>query len=236
MRKITSLFLLLLRFKRIRFWFVKIRYSFLKNKIRIKQDGSSSIGEKTISHNLDAFKNLPAAFGCGERMGLLIYPVVSYYSFYSIDKTKLKVLIVGCRTEDDIYWMRSYGFRQTMGFDLFSYSKNILVGDIHQTDFADASFDVVLLGWMISYTKDPAAVIMECRRILKKDGIIGIGIDHDPKQDNNNIKAPRVNSLNSTSDIITLLDSTISHKVFLEYNHYNQQYNDFSTTVVSICK
>ncbi len=115
-----SNYLLLLRIRRIRFLVVKYRYLFLKNKLRIKNDGSSSIGQKTIVHNLSAFAT-DAAFGCGERMGLLIYPVVAFYSFMNVDKSTKKVLIVGCRTEDDIFWMKSYGFIDTMGFDLFSY-------------------------------------------------------------------------------------------------------------------
>jgi SAM-dependent methyltransferase len=233
---LSSILYPFLRFKYIRYRVVKFRYLFFNKRIRIKQDVSASTGEQTITHNLDAFKNLAAAFGCGERMGLLIYPLVGYYSFYKIDKSKLRVLIVGCRTEDDIYWMRAYGFTQTIGLDLFSYSRNILVGDIHKTDFEDASFDIVLLGWMISYTKNPAEVIRECRRILKKDGLLGIGIDHDPKQNNNDIKPPRVNTLNSTADIISLLDSVIHHKVVFEYNHYNQHNDDLSTSVISICK
>jgi SAM-dependent methyltransferase len=224
-----------LKFKRIRLWWVKIRYRILKKRMRFLQDRSSSIGEQTIKHNLTAFDS-DAAFGCGERMALLIYPVVGYYGYSSIRKCEVKILIVGCRTEDDIYWMRSYGFSNTIGFDLFSYSDNVLVGDIHKTNFENASFDVVLLGWMISYSKEPTKVINECRRILKTGGLLGIGIDHLPNQNNDNLLPPRVNTLNSTADIIALLNSTINHKVLFEYDHYNAKNNDFSTTVVSICK
>lgn len=233
---ISSIFIPLLKFKRIRYWFVKKRYQLLKNKIKVNTENSSSVGERTIAHNLGAFEHLGAVFGCGERMGLLIYPVIAFNSYYSINKSKQKILIVGCRTEDDIYWMRSYGFYHTIGFDLFSYSNNILVGDIHKTDFENESFDVILLGWMISYSKDPETVIKECRRILKTGGLIGIGIDHDPNQDGIKIQPPRVNPLNSTTDIISLLDSTIKHKVLFEYDHFNEKDNDYSTAVISICK
>ncbi|MEO8414436.1 MAG: class I SAM-dependent methyltransferase [Ginsengibacter sp.] len=228
-------FIPFLRFKNIRFWFVKKRYSLLKKNMRFKKDGSNSIGEKTIEHNLSAF-NSDAAFGCGERMGLLIYPVIAFYNYYTIDKSRKQVLIVGCRTEDDIYWMKSYGFTQTFGFDLFSYSPSVLIGDIHKTDFEEERFDVVLIAWMISYSSDPETVIKECRRILKPGGLLGIGIDHNPNQDYNNIKAPRVNTLNTSQELISLLNSTINHKVLFEYDHYNIKDNDHSTTVISICK
>ncbi len=225
----------ILRYEKIRFFVAKKRYKYLKKNIRFIKDGSSSIGDDTIKHNFGALDS-DAAFGCGGRMALLIYPVLAYYGLSTIDRGKKKILIVGCRTEDDILWMKSYGFNQTKGFDLFSYSKHVLVGDIHKTDFENETFDVVLLGWMISYTKDPVTVVKECRRILKTGGLLGIGIEHNPNQINENLGTLRVNPLNSTGDIISLFDSTIKHKVLFEYDHYNQKDNDFSTTVISICK
>jgi SAM-dependent methyltransferase len=227
-------FIQFLSIRKIRFWVVKTRYSLLKKNMKFLKTGSDNIGEQTVAHNLSAFMT-DAAFGCGERMGLLIYPVIAFYSFETIIKYEKRVLIVGCRTEDDIYWMKSYGFSQTLGFDLFSYSRHVLIGDIHKTDFENEKFDVVLLGWMISYSKDPEIVIKECRRILKPGGLLGIGVDHDPNQNVNGIKPPRVNTLNSSKDIINLLDSNIKHKILFEYDHYNIKDNDHSTTVISIC-
>lgn len=231
-------FITSLRIERIRFWYVKLRYRLLKKNMRFLGDYSSTIGDQTIDHNLSAFES-DAAFGCGGRMGLLLHPVIAYNSLSTIDRSKLKILMVGCRTEDDIFWMKSYGFEQTIGFDLFSYSKHVLIGDIHQTDFQDATFDVVILGWMISYTKDPATVVKECRRILKTGGLLGIGLEHNPKQNDLEIinnETVRVNTLNSTSDIITLFDKSFEHKVLFEYDHYNDNDNDFSTVVITKCK
>jgi SAM-dependent methyltransferase len=228
-------FITLLKFRPLRYLLIRFRYALLKNRMRFHQGGSASIGEQTIKYNLSAF-DVGAGFGCGQRMGLLIYPLVAYNSFYKIDKGSKKVLMVGCRTEDDIYWMRAYGFSQTLGFDLFSYSDRVLVGDIHKTDFEDESFDILILGWMISYTKDPAQVFKECRRILKPGGLFGVGIEHNPAQDNNNIQAPRVNTLNSTKDLIGLMNDTMKHKVFFEYDHENENVGDFSTAVVTIVR
>ena len=225
----------ILKYTKLRFLVVRIRYFFLKKKMRFNKHGSDNIGEATISHNLSAF-NYNGGFGVGQRMGLLIYPVIAYNTFYTIDRSELKVLLVGCRTEDDIFWMRSYGYSQAVGFDLFSYSDNIIVGDIHKTEFTSQSFDVVLLGWMISYTKDPAGVVKECRRILKPGGLLGVGLEHNPNQDNANVAPPRVNTLNSTLDIISLLNSSIDHKVLFEYDHHNDTVGDFSTVVITICK
>lgn len=224
-----SILFSLLRFYPIRLKYVQFRYWYKKNRMKFSKEQSSNIGEQTIAHNLSAFEQSPSAvFGCNGRMGLLIYPVISYYVD---DRWKLNVLIVGCRSEDDIFWMRSYGFSKTIGFDLFSYSSYILVGDIHNTSFEDNSFDVVLLGWMISYSKDPACVVNECRRILKTEGLLGIGLDHNPNQDIEGIRPPRVNTLNSSTDIIDLLDSNMKHKVVFEYDHYPE--GDYRCVVIS---
>jgi SAM-dependent methyltransferase len=194
--------------------------------MRFGNYNNESIGETTVKHNLTAFDMPRAAFGCGGRMELLIYPIVSYFRK---NRASIRILVVGCRSEDDIFWLKSYGFSDTYGLDLFSYSKHILIGDIHNTDFADKTYDVVLLGWMISYTKDPGLVFKECKRILKDDGLLGVGLDHNPKQAAEGIKAPRVNTLNSTADIKKMLDASISNKLVLEYDHY---YGDDDRCVV----
>ena len=225
----------ILKNTKVRKWFVKLRYLALKQKMKFNRSGSSSIGEDTIEHNLNAF-NESGGFGVGQRMGLLLYPVIAHDSFYTVKKEDKKVLLVGCRTEDDIYWMRAYGYKQAIGYDLFSYSKNILVGDIHNTDFEDQSFDVVILGWMISYTKDPETVFKECRRILKTNGLFGIGLEHNPNQIDDNLPSPRMNPLNTTSGIKKLLDATMNHSVLFEYDHENDHVGDFSTAVVTIVR
>ncbi len=188
---------------------------------------NADVGPTTVEYNLTAF-NYDAAFGCGGRMGLLIYPIIPYYRF----NKNVKILIVGCRTEDDIYWLRSYGYNKTLGFDLFSYSNKVLLGDIHDTDFDDDSFDVVLLGWMISYSKNPKQVIKECVRITKKEGLIGIGIDHDPDQGKDVItdEGPRVNELNNADELIDLFAIT-KNKVVFNYDHQGQ--SDHAIAVIT---
>ena len=102
---VGRLFLPFLRFYRLRYWIVRIRYAVLKRNMRFAEYRTPQIGEKTVSHNLSAFKYPRAAFGCGGRMGLLIYPIIGYFTK---DREKQKILAVGCRTEDDIYWLRAY--------------------------------------------------------------------------------------------------------------------------------
>lgn len=144
----------------------------------------------------------PSAFGMGGRMSIVLYPVASLLHH---SQTK-KILLVGPRTEDDIFWAKGLGLNP-VGLDLMSYSPYIRLGDIHKTDFDDNQFDAIILGWMISYSSNPEQVIRECNRILKPNGFLGIGIESNKeikmgaKLDENNV---RVNYLNSAIDMIIL--------------------------------
>jgi SAM-dependent methyltransferase len=216
-----------LKLNKVRYWYVTRRFKKLKKNLRFHESISDDVGINTIKHNLTAF-DVAAGFGCGGRMNILIFPIAAIYVNL---EHKTKILIVGCRTEDDIFWMKSYGFNDTLGFDLFSYSDLVVTGDIHKTDFADNTFDVVLLGWMISYSKNPEAVFKECARIIKPNGHLGVGLDHNPTQKDENIGNLRMNYLNSAGDITKVLDDNIQHKPFLTYDHTNE--NDYRSVVIT---
>jgi SAM-dependent methyltransferase len=227
-QKIRRAFWSLLKHYDIRYFVVNLRYMFLKKNMKFGNYENESIGELTVKHNLSAFNFKRAAFGCEGRMELLIYPLVSYFRN---NRESVKILVVGCRSEDDILWLKAYGFTNTVGLDLFSYSKHILIGDIHNTGFPEKTYDVVLLGWMISYSKDPLTVFKECNRILKDGGLLGVGLDYNVNQDAEGIKPPRVNTLNSTGEIKKVLDAAAKNKVFVEFDHDYE--NDARCVVIS---
>jgi SAM-dependent methyltransferase len=184
-----------------RFVICKTRWFWLKKNMRFLQQTSESVGTDTIAHNLNAF-NYNAVFGMGRRMSLLLFPTAA------VLKDRLdsaRVLIVGPRSEDDIFWAKALGLRNTIGIDLFSYSPFIRLADIHESGLPSRSYDAVLLAWMISYSSDPARVVEECKNLLKPGGYLGIGIESNPAQKVTGVRPPRVNSLNSTADLIELV-------------------------------
>jgi hypothetical protein len=191
----------------VRLRICKWRWIFLQKRLRFYHGSTTagSIGQETVKHNLSAFE-FDAVFGMARRMSLLLFPVAA---LLKDQLNTARVLIVGPRTEDDIFWAWSLGLRNTEGMDLFSYSKYIAVGDIHNSEIASDAYDAVLLGWMISYSSDPAKVIEECKRILKPGGYLGIGIEANPLQRVEGIKPPRVNNLNSSKDLIELVQSPV---------------------------
>jgi ubiquinone/menaquinone biosynthesis C-methylase UbiE len=48
------------------------------------------------------------------------------------------------------------------------------VGDAHQLDLPDESFDVVLAHTLVSHVTDPVRVLREARRVVKRDGMVAI--------------------------------------------------------------
>jgi SAM-dependent methyltransferase len=91
------------------------------------------------------------------------------------------------------------------GLDLFSYSEMIDIGDMHETSYADASFDAVVLGWVISYSTAPSRLVEECKRIVKPGGYLAFGIESNPEFRRTRVfLPPRVNALNSGGDIADL--------------------------------
>ena len=203
-RQSTSIFWALMRIDILRFKLCKLRWNFYKKNLKILDNFSNDVGKTTIEHNLSAF-NSDAVFGMAKRMSLLLYPIAAFFRI----SDNASLLIVGPRSEDDIFWAKSLGISNTLGLDLFSYSDLIKLGDIHNTDLPNNSFDAILLGWMISYSSDPFKVINECKRLLKPGGYLGIGIESDPTQKYKGIAPPRVNHLNSSEDLIELVNEEV---------------------------
>ena len=202
--RLQLFFYALLKFDRARFYFCRLRWILFKKHVQIYQDQHDDTGEKTVTHNLDAFSD-NAVFGMSKRMGLLIYPVLAFYR----NNPNVKILIVGCRTEDDIFWLKAYGIKQVYGFDLISYSKHVMLGDFHQSGLDSDSYDVVILGWMISYTKNPQLVIKESKRILKNGGLLGIGLDHCHREVRQQSNSPAANELNNAEDLVGLVNGKV---------------------------
>jgi SAM-dependent methyltransferase len=202
----TRLFYILLRADRLRYIVCRIRWRLSKNKIRFLGSMDDGVGKQTIEHNFDALAKSDA-FGMARRMSLLLYPVAA---IFKDQLAQARILIVGPRTEDDVFWAKSLGLFNTDAVDLFSYSPLIKLADIHHSGIPDQSYDAVLLGWVISYSSNPQLVIDECKRILKPNGLLGIGIESNAKQKYEGIKPPRMNTLNSPRDLAALVKLPIA--------------------------
>ena len=132
-----------------------------------------------FKQNLLNFKKTYRKFN-GEKTAKILYPLKSIPSIsYNDDK----VLSVGPRNEGELYLIRSFGFKwkNIYAIDLISYSNKILLGDIHNTNYPDNQFNIILCGWVLHYSQDYKKVLKELIRISKNGCIISIGSTYNPK-------------------------------------------------------
>jgi hypothetical protein len=95
-----------------------------------------------------------------------------------------KVLVIGPRNEAEILLLSLYGFRlqNITGVDLFSYSPLIRLGDMHNLQFNDGTFDVVYTAWTLAYSYDVKRACAEIVRVAKSGAIIATGMSHTSKR------------------------------------------------------
>jgi len=94
-----------------------------------------------------------------------------------------KLLDVGCGTGDRLQVFREKGF-DTFGVEFSSsarYAKeqlklNVFEGDLFAAHFTDDSFDIVTMYNVLEHLHDPAEMLREARRILKKEGFLIIQV------------------------------------------------------------
>ena len=191
--RLHAMFIRLLLVPRIRTRFCKLRWKLLKKNLKFYENPTAGVGENVVKYNLTAFEH-DAAFGCGGRMDLVLYPLVAL-----APKTS-KILIVGPRTEDDIYLAKALGFPHTRGLDLFTYSPHIDLGDMHEPPYPPSEFDAVVFGWVLAYSSDLARAIERCQSILKPGGHLAIGWEWVPNSDRNTNLHIRGNPANDVDD------------------------------------
>lgn len=195
----------LLKVDVLRNYYCWFRYQLRKKNMRLLDTMTEGVGKHTVEHNMGALAGR-AAFGMGNRMSILLYPLAAALR----EADNPRVLIVGPRTEDDLFLAKSLGMGNVRGLDLFSYSEMIDIGDMHATSYPSASFDAVVLGWVISYSTAPERLAQECKRILKPGGYLAFGIESTPEyRGGGPLRPPRVNALNSGADIAKVVDLPI---------------------------
>jgi SAM-dependent methyltransferase len=161
----------------IRFWVGHGRFKKYKANIKILQAKSSKSVKNVTEYNLKAFDNIKTDF-LMRRMKWLIFSALATETT-SPDNN---ILVIGPRTENEILFLKGLGYNNVQGVDLISYSPWVKLGDMHNMPFPKSSFDVVLCGWTLPYSKIPQKVALEILRVTKQDGIIAVGLEHIPEK------------------------------------------------------
>ena len=111
----------------------------------------------------------------------LIWPLMALDPVYD-RSAELKVLSVGPRTAGEIFKLVAAGFsaENITSIDVVSNDPLIQVMDAHAMTFADASFDIVILGWVTPYSRRAAVMLKECCRVLRPGGLLAVGLTREP--------------------------------------------------------
>jgi len=145
---------------------------------------------RIVSKNIDLPKHPTAQyrFGIGLNLGnpksdMLIEPINAVLKANLVDVSKLKVLSIGSRSLGELLNLEAHGFKNKniTGVDLFSINERILVADMHDLPFEDDYFDIVICGWVLSYSDKKEKAIAEIVRVLKNKGICSIGASYSPE-------------------------------------------------------
>lgn len=140
----------------------------------VNEEPSSSI-KNTIAYNIEQLKRSVH----NDRAIIMVRPLMGIEQIWRNLKTA-RVLSIGTRSEIELLALMGLGFpaENITAIDLFSYSPWIDVGDMHELPYPDNSFDVVLAGWVISYSKDVARFASEIVRVTAPGGIVAISADY----------------------------------------------------------
>ena len=190
LNKFLSLYLIL---RYLYFVYVRRKFKFLEevdkkklsfNKISKQHGLEKNLNFRSQLFNLKKFGTSLRNFS-GSRISILLNQLPS---FDYIKKDEIKTLIIGPRTEGDIYQALLSGIKKENLFaiDLFTYSPFITLGDMHNIPFKDNTFDLILSGWTLTYSEDNKKAIDEIIRVSKNNCLVGIGYtfkDHHFHQD-----------------------------------------------------
>ena len=183
----------ILSFNKIRNYFCIIRifyYCIIRKKIKNFENVSSHTWKNTLNSNkravYDKDIDLPkhpsrkkifniARNQDGSKLDLLLEAVK--IKFDKKNFRNLKILSIGPRSEGEIFNLFANGFelKNITGLDLFTYSPFIKLGDMHNLEFNDREFDIVLMGWCLAYSNNKKKALSEAKRVLRNNGVLIIG-------------------------------------------------------------
>jgi len=152
----------------------RAKYFFAQDVVKRITNPTQQVAANTLEYNLDAAKSFPEL----DRPMMMINVVTSIDRVYK-NKKRMDVLSIGPRSEIEIFGTQSAGFSKDRihAIDLFSYSPFIEVGDMHAIPYPDSSFDVLLAGWVLSYSTDQGRVAREIVRVCRNQAIVAIAGD-----------------------------------------------------------
>ena len=80
-----------------------------------------------------------------------------------------KVLCIGARTGQEVVALKNLGVQDVVGIDIVPHEPHVVLGDMHDLQFEDESFDFVYSN-VIDHSINPSKMISEIERVLRVGG------------------------------------------------------------------
>ena len=153
----------------------RMKHFLAQDAIKRYDGDEKSVAASTVDYNIEG-----AISAADLDRPSMMFDVVRAIERVHRNIDKLDVLSIGPRSEIEIFGMMAAGFNseRTKAVDLFSYSPYVEIGDMHRMSYPDNSFDIIFLGWVLSYSRDQAAVARELMRISRDRAIIVLAGDY----------------------------------------------------------
>jgi hypothetical protein len=141
---------------------------------RVAADGAH-VAHNTVDYNIDGARTAADL----DRPAIMTN-VVMGIEWIRQNVKSLDVLSIGPRSEIEIFALMGAGFspERIRAVDLFSYSPYVDVGDMHALPYEASAFDIVFLGWVLSYSKDQSVVARELLRVCRDGALIVLAGDY----------------------------------------------------------
>lgn len=207
---------LLLEIREVRQLLARERLNTVLRGNGIQQINSASKNiHNTIEYNTEALLESVEL----DRPSIIINPLLSIEKIYK-NVAKMKVLSIGPRSEIEIFSLYSRGFKleNIKAIDLISYSPYIDIGDMHDLPYEDNSFDIIIAGWVLIYSKDWYTFSKELMRCCRSGGVIAITADYSSASSANNDKFKNeATHIQSCDQILELFSSSIK-KIYFRHD------------------
>lgn len=93
-----------------------------------------------------------------------------------------RCLCLGARTGQEVVALKELGVTDVVGIDIVPCEPHVVVGDIHNLEYEDNSFDFVYTN-IIDHSIDPKKMVSEIERVLKNDGLFFLQVQLGLNQD-----------------------------------------------------
>lgn len=217
--------------------------------IETHDSANDAVHAHALKHNLNNLHRMEAV----DRPSILVNPLRGV-EFVNRNAGKLKVLTVGPRSESELFSLIAAGFNpeNITGLDLISYSDFVELGDMHAMPFDNDSFDIVIVGWVLTYSADNRKAASEILRVARPSAHIAIGCATEPideaeayeraKTATGGVLAKTGDGANTMSiffncdQILRLFDGHIDTVIFKQDPHPQLLHERANATVIFRCR